>query len=62
MSDLKVRVKYHEIEVEVILPMDGIGDYKPSVEHKMDSVMKILKESTKQIETLIITGRRDNNV
>ena len=62
MSDFKVKVKYHEIEVEVILPMDRIADYRPSVEHKMDSVMKILKESTKQIELLIIAGRRDNNV
>lgn len=58
MSDFKVRVKYHEIEVEIAIPIKE----REYIEHKSYSgltAIEMVKECAKQIETLIIAGRRD---
>lgn len=60
MPDFKVRVKYHEIEVEVILPLDSRSAFKENSD-SVGAITKTVEVLTKYVETLIIAGRRDNN-
>lgn len=61
MSELKVKVKYHEIEVEVILPLETRNVFKSDGD-SVGAITKTVEVLTKHVESLIIAGRRDNNV
>lgn len=58
MSDFKVRVKYHEIEVEIVIPQRD----REALNHESGTglaAIEMVKECAEQIEALIIAGRRD---
>lgn len=56
MSDLLVRVRYHDIEVEVQAPIsDG---YSSNVEQTSNIVRERIAAAAKAVEQLIIAGRR----
>ena len=55
MSDIKIRVRYHDIEIEVEAPLsDG---YSSTNEQTSKIVVERIVEATKAVEKLIIAGR-----
>lgn len=57
MPDFRVRVRYHEIEVEVSIPQKD----RETLGHTSGTGMtaiEIVKQATKQVEQLITAGRR----
>lgn len=58
MSDLKIRVRYHEIEVEVSIPKTPLTVINPNGE-TCSTIMELLKDATDKIEQLIMAGRKE---
>lgn len=58
MSDFRVRVRYHDIEVEIAIPQAE----RQVIEAKNGTgltAIEIVKEATKQVEALITAGRKE---
>jgi len=61
MSELKIKVKYHDIEIEVSIPAkdsDPASDRMTS--NTKEIAFDLVEQATKQIEKLIITGRTNH--
>jgi hypothetical protein len=58
MSDFRVRVRYHDIEVEIAIPMSERDNIEPKVYTGLTAI-EMVKEATKQVEALIIAGRKE---
>lgn len=61
MSDIRVRVRYHDIEVEMVVPIVpryGLEVYKDS-SGTHGALLSLVSEATKQVEALITAGRKE---
>lgn len=58
MSDLIIRVRYHEIEVEVSIPKTPLTLINHNGE-TCSAIKELLKNASDTIEQLIIAGRKE---
>jgi hypothetical protein len=57
MSDLRVKVKYYDIEIEYSIPLTE-RDYLEVGKTTQASIVDFIKQTTECVEQLIITGRK----
>ncbi len=59
MSDLRIRVRYHDIEVELVMPAKPNDPASVSMSSVSEGqALRLVAEATNKVEQLITAGRR----